>query len=58
MDKGWASMRWFVEESIALAASPTKAAQPTPSHDDTAEERARRIIEVVAAYNPIEKRAA
>lgn len=58
MDEDWASRRWFTEESIALIASPAKAAPPMPSYDGTAEEHARRIIDVVVADNPIGRRAA
>ena len=58
MDEDWASRRWFTEESIALATSPSKAPLPAPSYDGTAEEHARRIMEVVVADNPIGRRAA
>ena len=58
MDEDWASRRWFTEESIAMAASPARAAPAAPSYDGTAEGRARRIIEVVVADNPVGRRAA
>lgn len=58
MDEDWASRRWFTEESIAQAASPVKTASPVPTYSGTAEEHARRIIEVVVADNPIGRRAA
>ena len=58
MDEDWASRRWFTEESIARATSPMTAKAPTPAYDGTAEEHARRIIDVVVADNPIGKRAA
>ena len=58
MDEDWASRRWFAEESIALATSPSRTPLPAPSHDGTAEEHARRIMEVVVADNPIGRRAA
>lgn len=58
MDEDWASRRWFTEESIAMAASPAKAAAPAPSYDGSAAEHARRIIEVVVADNPVGRRAA
>lgn len=57
MDEDWASRRWFTEESIAQAISPTKSKAPAPAYDGTAEEHARRIIDVVVADNPIERRA-
>lgn len=58
MDEGWSSRRWFAEESIAMAASPSKPAAPAPSYDGSAAEHARRIIEVVVADNPVGRRAA
>lgn len=58
MDEDWASRRWFAEESIALATSPSRTPLPAPSYDGTAEEHARRIMEVVVADNPIGRRAA
>ena len=58
MDEDWASRRWFTEESIAMAVSPTRPAPPRPSYDGTASEHARRIIEVVIADNPVGRRAA
>lgn len=58
MDEDWASRRWFTEESIAQAASPMTAKAPAPAYDGTAEEHARRIIDVVVADNPIGRRAA
>ncbi|NBJ67849.1 IS256 family transposase [Adlercreutzia caecimuris] len=58
MDEDWASRRWFAEESIALATSPSRTPLPAPSYDGTAEEHARRIMEVVVTDNPIGRRAA
>ena len=58
MDEDWASRRWFTEESIALATSPSNTPLPAPSYDGAAEEHAKRIIEVVVADNPIGRRAA
>lgn len=58
MDEGWASRRWFAEESIAQAAAPTKPTAPAPAYEGTAEEHARRIIDVVIADNPIGRKAA
>lgn len=58
MDEGWSSRRWFTEESIALAASPAKTSAPAPSYDGSTGEHARRIIEVVVAGNPVERRTA
>lgn len=58
MDEDWATRRWFTEESIAQAMSPINAVAPVPGYEGTAEEHARRIIEVVLADNPIGRRAA
>lgn len=58
MDEDWASRRWFTEESIAQAMSPTRPKAPAPAYDGTAEEHARRIIDVVVADNPIGRKAA
>lgn len=33
MDEDWAAKRWFAEDSIALAASPTEVAAPAVSYD-------------------------
>ena len=58
MDEDWASRRWFTEESIAQATAPSKPTAPAPAYEGTAEEHARRIIDVVVADNPIGRRAA
>lgn len=58
MDEDWAQRRWFTEESIAQAAASTRPAAPTPTYEGTAEEHARRIIDVALADNPIGRRAA
>lgn len=58
MDEDWASRRWFTEESIAQATAPSKPTAPAPAYEGTAEEHARRIIDVVVADNPIGKKAA
>lgn len=58
MDEGWASRRWFTEESIAQATASTRALAPAPTYEGTAEEHARRIIDVVVADNPIRRKAA
>lgn len=58
MDEGWSSRRWFTEESIAQAAASTRPAAPAPTYKGTAEEHARRIIDVVVADNPIGRKAA
>lgn len=58
MDEDWTSRRWFTEESIAQAMSQMRRKAPAPTYDGTAEEHARRIIEVVIADNPIGRRAA
>ena len=57
-DEDWASRRWFTEESIARAAAPSKPTAPAPAYEGTAEEHAKRIMEVVMADNPIGRRAA
>ena len=56
MDENWATKRWFTEESMALAYSG-KAGSPTPVHEGSADDHARRIIELVVADNPINRRA-
>lgn len=58
MDEGWSSRRWFTEGSIAQATAPAGPTAPAPSYDGTAEEHARRIIEVVIADSPIGRGAA
>ena len=58
MDEDWATRRWFTEESIAQAAAPTKPTAPAPAYEGTAEEHARRIIDVVIADNPVGRRVA
>lgn len=58
MDEDWSSRRWFTEDSIALTASPTKAAVSAATYDDTHAEDVRRVIEVVVADNPIKRRVA
>lgn len=58
MDEDWSSRRWFTEESIEQAVSPTRSAAPPPAYEGTAEEHARRIIDVVIADNPIGRKAA
>lgn len=58
IDEDQASRRWFTEEWIALTASSAKAAAPKPSYDGTAEDHARRIIDVAIADNPIGRRVA
>ena len=57
MDEGWASRRWFTEDSIAKAYGKNAGA-PAASHTGNAEEHAKRIIELVMAYNPIGRKAA
>ena len=58
MDEDWATRRWFAEESIAQALAPAKPTAPAPAYEGTAEEHARRIIDVVIADNPIGRKAA
>ena len=58
MDEDWATRRWFTEESIAQALAPAKLTAPAPAYEGTAEEHARRIIDVVIADNPIGRKAA
>jgi transposase-like protein len=57
IDEDWASRRWFTEDSIALAYSG-KTNKPAPSYDGTPEEHARKIIELVIADNPINRKVA
>lgn len=58
MDEDWAARRWFTEESIALALSPSEGAAPPPAYEGTAPDHARRIIEVVMADNPVVRKVA
>ena len=58
MDEDWATRRWFTEESIAQALAPAKPTAPAPAYEGTAEEHARRIVDVVIADNPIDRKAA
>ncbi|MFR5093385.1 MAG: transposase [Adlercreutzia equolifaciens] len=58
MDEDWAARRWFTEESIALALSPSEGAVPPPAYEGTAADHARRIIEVVMADNPVVRKVA
>lgn len=57
MDEDWASRRWFTEESVAKACSG-KANAPAPGYEGDAATHARRIIELVVADNPINRKAA
>ncbi len=58
MDEGWASRRWFTEESIARAVEGSGCRPPAPSYEGGAPEHARRIMGLVLADNPVERRAA
>lgn len=58
MDEDRATRRWFTEESIAQALAPAKPTAPAPAYEGTAEEHARRIVDVVIADNPIGRKAA
>lgn len=58
MDEDWTSRRWFTESSIALAIENAGVRAPVPDYMGTAEEHARRIIELVLADNPIGRKAA
>ena len=58
MDEDWSSRRWFTEESIAQAANPMAAKAPMATYDGTPKEHARRIIDVVVADNPVNRKAA
>nr|WP_233546197.1 transposase [Collinsella sp. AF08-23] len=58
MDEDWEARRWFSEESIAQALASAAPAAPSRAYEGTAEEHARRIIDVVLADNPIGRRAA
>jgi hypothetical protein len=57
IDEDWASRRWFTEDSIALAYSG-KTNEPAPSYEGTPDEHARKIIELVIADNPINRKVA
>ncbi len=58
MDEDWATRRWFTEESIAQAMAPMNPTVPAPAYEGSAEEHAKRIMDVVIADNSIGKRAA
>lgn len=58
MDEDWATRRWFTEESIAQAMAPMDPTVPAPAYEGSAEEHAKRIMDVVIADNPIGRRAA
>lgn len=58
MDEDWATGRRSTEGSIAQALAPVKPTAPAPAHEGTAEERARRIIDVVITDSPIGRKAA
>ena len=58
MDEDWATRRWFTEESIAQAMAPMNPIVPAPAYEGSAEEHAKRIMDVVIADNPIGRRAA
>lgn len=58
MDEDWSSRRWFTEDSIARASGAVEAAAPAPAYDGTAQEHARRIIDLVVADNPVGRKAA
>lgn len=58
MDEGRAAGRRFTEESIAQALAPARPTAPAPAYGGTAEEHARRIIDVVIADDPIGRKAA
>lgn len=58
MDEDWSSRRWFTEESIAQATNPAAAKMPTATYDGTPKEHTRRIIDVVVADNPVNRKAA
>lgn len=57
MDGNWGSRRRFAEDSISRRHLRQEAAPPASSHDSGAEEHVRRIMEVVATDNSIERRA-
>ena len=58
MDEEWASRRWFTEESIAEAVEERGCKAPAAAYAGTAEEHARRVIDLVVSDNPIGRRAA
>ncbi len=58
VDEDRATRRWLTGESIARALAPAKLTAPAPACEGTAEEHARRVIDVVVADNPIGGKAA
>lgn len=58
MDEDWSVRRWFAEDSIVQTEDPKRFHAPAPTYEGSAEEHARRIIELVMADNPIGRRAA
>ena len=56
MDEGWAGRRWFTAESIAAAVEGRGCNPPAPGYAGSAQEHARRIMELVVADNPIDGR--
>lgn len=58
MDEDWSGRRWFTESSIALATEGAGVRAPAPDYAGTAEEHAKRIMEVVLADNAIGRKAA
>jgi putative transposase len=56
MDEGWAGRRWFTAESIAGAVEGRGCNPPAPGYAGSAQEHARRIMELVVADNPIDGR--
>lgn len=55
-DEGWSTRRWFAEDSIVQTEDPKRFHAPAPTYEGSAEELARKIIELVIADNPIGRR--
>lgn len=58
MNEDWSSRRWLTEESITQAANPAAAKVPMATYNGTPKEHARRIIDVVVADNPVNRKMA
>lgn len=56
MDEEWSARRWFTKESIDKAIEDTGCRPPQPSYTGTAQEHVQKILELVVADNPINRR--
>lgn len=56
MDEEWSTRRWFADGSIAKAVEGATVDTPVATYSGTAKEHAAKIIELVMADNPIQKK--